>query len=76
MRIQFTDSVAGARFAYRCGEKADLRIDIARAFVKAGQAVPIADEPETAVANAVETTAKRTGGKRRTIRNLGGLLPG
>lgn len=78
MRIQFTDSVAGARFAYRTGEKVILRDDIARGFIKCGQAVRIdEDEVETAVAGPVETTARRTGGsRRRTLKNLGGLLPG
>jgi len=46
MKIQFTTSVAGARFAYHEGEKVELRDDIARSFVDAGQAVEVkADRP-------------------------------
>lgn len=83
MKIRFLDSVAGASFAYRRNQVVDLRIDLARGFIKAGQAVEHVDpeearvEPvETATAAAPEAAAR--GGrprKPRNLRNLGGLLP-
>lgn len=45
MKIQFTDSVAGARFAYRKGEKADLQEDVAREFIGSGLAVALEAPP-------------------------------
>ena len=41
MKIQFTDSVAGPRFAYRMGDKIDLPDDVAREFIRLKQAVVI-----------------------------------
>lgn len=46
MKIKFTDSVAGANFAYQMGETHDLRPDLAKPFVRAGQAIKVEDEPE------------------------------
>lgn len=75
MRIEFTTSVAGARFDYAAGEKVDLRVDIARDFIKQGVARPAADDgTELAVQAAPENAAKRTG--RRIRKMIGGLLPG
>jgi hypothetical protein len=73
MKIKFTDSVAGANFAYRKNQVVDLRIDLARGFVKAGQAVEFvdADQVEAAVSVAPETASRRP---RRRV--LGGLLNG
>lgn len=78
MWIKFTDSVAGDRFAYRRGQRIDLRVDIAKGFIKAGQAEALsAEEIELAVGGAVETAARRPAGpaRRRSFRNLGGLIP-
>lgn len=47
MKIQFTTSVAGERFSYRFKQVADLRDDLAQAFIKAGQAVKF-KEPSAA----------------------------
>ncbi len=83
MRIQFTDSVAGARFAYRIGEKVTLDDDVARDFIKSRQAIELKDEVpvrealvEAAVAAAPEQAVTRGARRRKSIRNLGGLLPG
>lgn len=73
MKIKFVDSVAGVNFAYRMGQVADLRVDVAREFLDARQAVIVPDDEEQAVAAAPENTARRTG-RRRSVRNLGGLL--
>ncbi len=59
MLIQFTTSVAGANFAYRNKQKVDLRVDLARSFIKAGQAVAISDGIEEAVAGAPERAVSR-----------------
>jgi hypothetical protein len=80
MKIRFITSVAGANFAYRPKQVIDLRIDLARGFIKAGVAVEHVEERETATVTAPETATARveTGaprGRRRSIRNLGGLLP-
>lgn len=71
MRIQFTTSVAGANFAYRRKQKVDLRVDLARGFIKAGQAVEIAGDVEEAVVHAPEKAVSR---RRRRGGMLGGLL--
>ena len=39
MKIKFTTSVAGSNFAYREGQVVDLREDIAKEFIRCGQAV-------------------------------------
>ena len=64
MMIQFTTSVAGANFAYRNKQKVDLRIDLARTFIKSGQAVAISDGIEEAVAGAPEQAVSRRRKKR------------
>lgn len=46
MKIRFLTSVAGARFAYRPGEEPELRDDIAREFIAAGQAVAVEGAPD------------------------------
>ena len=56
MHIQFTDSIAGANFAYRKGQKADLRVDIAKEFVRIGKAVAIA--PPVAEAPGIRRTRR------------------
>lgn len=79
MLIQFTTSVSGANFDYEFDEKVELREDIALGFVKAGQAVPVRDEREMAVAGPSETAVSQPrvrGIRKRTLRNLGGLLQG
>lgn len=76
MRIEFIAGVAGARFSYEPGEKVDLRDDLALSFVRQGVAKPDLDGVELAIAPAPENAAKRVGVRRRTIRNLAGLLPG
>lgn len=80
MKIKFTDSVAGANFAYRRGQVVDLRVDLALGFVKAGQAVrhedppaPLPEQVETAVAAAPENAAAGKRGRRKGV--LGGLFP-
>lgn len=76
MRIQFTTGVAGARFAYEPGDEVELPAKDALPFVRAGQATVLRDgDVERAVEAPAETAARR-GGKRRTLKNLGGLLPG
>lgn len=65
MLIQFIDSVAGANFDYRCGQKVDLREDIAREFIRARLAVPVEDDIETATAGPVERAVRRV---RRAVR--------
>ena len=72
MWIQFTTSVAGARFAYRNKQQVDLRVDLARGFIRAGQAVAIEAPIEEAVASAPEQAVVRRGKKR----GLGGLFRG
>lgn len=69
MKIKFTTSVAGARFAYDNEEVADLDDATARGFIKAGQAVPHREpELERAVAGPVERAVKRTArAARRTL---------
>ena len=44
MKIQFKTSVAGANFAYQNEEVHDLRPDLAKEFLRAGQAVRVEDE--------------------------------
>lgn len=85
MWIKFLDSVAGLNFAYRQGQEVDLRVDIAKGFVNAGQArrmsaaetaAATGARVEYAVGAAAETAATRApGARRRTLKNLGGLLP-
>lgn len=76
MKIEFTTGVAGARFAYEPGEQVDLPIDQARAFIKARQAVQVVEPlPLEAAAKTAPETASGRGGRRRTLKNLGGLLP-
>lgn len=81
MKIRFNDSCAGANFSYRKGEIVDLRVDVAREFTKCGLAEEVKEDPialpaseELAVRAAPEVAAKRAGGRRRNLRNLGGLL--
>lgn len=62
MKIKFTDSVAGARFAYRTGEVVDLPDAVAREFLQARQAVQ--HDVEEAVVAAPENATKRRGGSR------------
>lgn len=45
MKIRFTTSVAGARFAYRNKQVVDLRPDLAEEFIRCGQAVKVEDDP-------------------------------
>ena len=71
MLIQFTTSVAGANFAYRTKQKVDLRVDLARSFIKAGQAVAVSDGVEEAVVAAPERAVSRRG-RRRGIAGLFG----
>lgn len=47
MKIQFTTSVAGERFAYRNKQIVDLRADLAKEFIRARQAVKVEDEPDS-----------------------------
>ena len=74
MKIRFIDSVAGARFAYRMHQVVELPDDVARGFISDRQAGPHEEPIETATAMAPETAARRVGGRRRGLRNLGGLL--
>ena len=79
MKIKFLDSVAGANFAYRRNQVVDLRVDVAKEFIRAKQAIVVVDDvpaaQQTATAAAPEVAAQRAGGRRRNLRNLGGLLP-
>lgn len=69
MKIRFIDSVAGARFAYRCGQEVDLPPEIAQDFLRAKQAVVVRDAPpETETLAAPETTARRVRAARREER--------
>lgn len=69
MRIKFVTSVAGARFAYRTNEEADLPEDVAAEFIAARQAVPL--DVEEAVLSAPENAAAKRRGARR---QRGGLF--
>jgi hypothetical protein len=81
MKIRFTDSVAGARFAYRMGQVADVPAAVAREFIASRQAEIFIDEAERAVAPAPETAVgagQATGrrGRRRGVRAvMADLLP-
>ena len=69
MLIKFTESVAGARFAYRPGERVELEPAIAREFLRAGQAVPA--EPEAAIETATAPRqAAGRGGRRGRLASL------
>lgn len=62
MKIRFTDSVAGANFAYRKNQVVDLRVDLAKEFLRARQAVEFVEQavqaaPEQAVASGMIETA-------------------
>ena len=67
MHIQFTDSVAGANFAYRKGQKVDLRVDIAKSFITTGKAIALA--PPVVDAPGIRRT--RRGGKTAEIATAG-----
>lgn len=83
MKIQFLTSVAGERFAYRAKQVVDLRVDLAKGFIKAGQAVevrapesapaPLPAQVETATVAASENAAAGRRGKRK---GFGGLIRG
>lgn len=59
MRIKFITSVAGARFSYDYDEEVELPPEVAREFLKAGQAVVVREDGvERAVASAPERAVK------------------
>ena len=71
MQIEFLEAVAGANFAYRPGEIADLHEDSARDFLKAGLARLATGTPEAAVVAAPENAmAPRARGRRRIAAGL------
>jgi hypothetical protein len=65
MKIRFTTSVAGARAAYHAKKVYDLAPRLALRFLRAGHAVPVADEAEAAtLAPDPETGTRRRSRKR------------
>lgn len=67
MKIQFTTSVAGARFAYRNKQIVDLRSDLAKEFLRARQAVRVEEEPAGLAALVPGLRKTRRGGKRAEL---------
>lgn len=66
MKIKFTTSVAGARFAYRSGQVVELRPDLAKEFLKAGQAVRVEEAPGEGLLPAVMRKVRRGGKNAET----------
>ena len=68
MKIRFTTGVAGARFAYRPGEEADLADEIAIGFIRQKVAEVVRAEPvEHAVAVANEKSTRTLTLKRPRV---------
>ena len=65
MKIQFNTSVAGANFAYRNKQVADLRPDLAKAFLRAGQAVRV-EEDDLGLIPGLRRVVRR-GGKKAEL---------